>query len=126
MSKSKRIVGPFQSDYGSFNPGDPAIAITVCTGSVNVARVEYLGYIEREVFDWHTKKKDTAKFAQVRRPTNRYTAFYKGTDTVAVWPYDERPVEYRPTPGTTITTLQYNRLIPANVSADQLMKVIQE
>lgn len=30
MSKSKRVVAPFQSEYGTFNPGDAAIAITVC------------------------------------------------------------------------------------------------
>ena len=45
MSKSKRIVGPFTSEFGTFQPGDRANAVTMCTSRTNVARVEYVGYV---------------------------------------------------------------------------------
>lgn len=124
MSKSKRIVGPFQSEYGTFNPGDTAIAVTVCTGNVRVARVEYVGYIERETYDWKLKIQVVKKYAQVKRQVQRFTPFLKGTNEVAKWPYSMSDVQYRHVPGTHISTMQYNRLIPASATTDELMKVI--
>jgi hypothetical protein len=124
MSKTKRIEGPFQSEYGTFNPGDEAIAITVCTGRVRVARVEYVGYIERQSYDWQLKQQVVKKYAQVKHQVKRFTPFLKGTDEVAKWPYEHNDVQYRHVPGTHISTLQYNRLIPASVTTDELMKVI--
>lgn len=124
MSKTKRIEGPFQSEYGMFNPGDAAIAITVCTGRVCVDRVEYVGYIERDQYNYKTKQYEPTKFAQIRRPTSTFTAFWEGTDEKARWPYGERKVEYRSVAGTLVTTLQYNRLLPASASTDDLIKVI--
>ena len=124
MSKSKRIIGPFTSEYGTFNPGDQAIAITVCTGNVHVSRVEYVGYVERETYNWKTKTKEAEKFAQIRRPTKTFTPFWAGTDEKARWPYGDRKVEYRDVHSTIVTTLQYNRLLPAGASTDELIKVI--
>lgn len=124
MSKSKRVVGPFTSEYGTFNPGDQAIAITVCTGTVNVDRVEYVGYIERESYNWHTKKTESTKYAQIRRPTKTFTPFWAGTEEKASWPYGDRKVEYRDVHGSMITTLQYNRLLPAGSSVDDLIKAV--
>lgn len=114
MSKTKRIIAPFTSEYGTFNPGDQAIAITVCTGNVHVSRVEYVGYVERQ----------GDKFAQIRRPTKTFTSFWAGTDEKARWPYGDRKVEYRDVHGTIISTLWYNRLLPAGASTDELIKVI--
>lgn len=124
MSKSKRIEQPFANEYGTFNPGDHCIAITVCTGRVNVARVEYVGYVERRCYNYKTRQTETMKFAQIRRPTRTYTSFWKGTNDKASWPYGERDVEYRYVDSTTITTLNYNRLLPAAASVDQLIKEI--
>ena len=124
MSKSKRIVGPFTSEYGTFNPGDNAVAITVCTGTVCVDRVEYVGYIERAKYNWQTKQTEKEKFAQIRRPVSRWGAYLKGTDTPAKWPYTSEEVEYKSVAGTAITTLQHNRLLPANLSTDDLIKVL--
>lgn len=121
MSKSKRIVGPFQSEYGTFNPGDQAIAITVCRGRVGVTRVEYVGYVERRGYNYHTRQMENMKYAQVRRPIKSFTPFFKGTDTVAKWPYGDQPVEYRYVDKHIITTLQYNRLLPATASTDNLI-----
>lgn len=123
MSKSKRVVAPFTNEFGTFNPGDQAIAITVSTGRVSVARVEYVGYVERKVYSWHEKKHTTRKHAQIRRPIQKWQAFYKGTDERASWPY-KGEVEYRTLDGFAITTLQHNRLIPAGISTDELIKEI--
>lgn len=124
MSKSKRIEGPFTSEFGTFHPGCEAIAITVCTGAVNVARVEYIGYVERKTYNWHTKTYESEKFAQVRRPTKTFTPFWAGTEEKAHWPYGDRNVEYRDVHSTTISTLQHNRLLPAGSSTDELMKAV--
>lgn len=124
MTKSKRIVGPFTSEYGTFNPGDPAIAITVCTKRVNVSRVWYVGYIERDSYNYKTRQTEKVKFAQVRRPIFTHTVFWAGTEEKAQWPYGDRKVEYRKIPGTIVSTLQYNRIIPASASTDELINVL--
>ena len=124
MNKSKRIVGPFQSEFGNFYPGDAAIAITVCTGRVRVDRVEYVGYVERNEYNYKTKQSEPMKFAQIRRPSTSYQAFWEGTDERASWPYGDRKVQYRNVTRHIVTTLQYNRLLPASTSIDQLMKEI--
>lgn len=124
MSKSKRIVGPITTEYGTFQPGDEAIAVTVCAHQVHVARVTYVGYIERETYNWQKKEYTKAKYAQIRRPTRKFTIFVKGTDTKAEWPYSNDEVEGRWIDGTIVTTLNDNRLIPAVASADALMQAI--
>jgi hypothetical protein len=113
MSKSKRIVGPITTEYGTFQPGDQAIAITVCTSRVNVARVEYVGYVE------HSGQ----MFAQVRRATTRSEWYDKDTGEATRWT-PGRNLGIRYLPATVITTLQYNRLIPASVGVDALIEVI--
>ena len=124
MSKSKRIVGPFTSEFGTFHPGCEAIAITVCTGNVHVARVEYIGYVERSVGNWPNAGNRVEKFAQVRRPTKTFTAFWADTEEKARWPYGDRKVEYRDVHSTIVSTLQYNRLLPASASTDELIKAV--
>lgn len=124
MTASKRIVGPFTNEYGTFNPGDPCVAITVCTGNVCVERVEYVGYVERNSYNWRSKTSVPTKFVQVRRNNRRYTPFYKGTEEVAKWPYGEREIEYKYVDKLIITTLQDNRILPTQVTTDQLIKEI--
>lgn len=120
---SKRTVGPFTSEYGTFNPGDAAIAITVCTGRVCVDRVVYVGYVERKTYNWQSKEYETRKYAQIRRPSKQFGAYIKGTDIRATWPYPD-DVEWRYVTREIITTLQYNRLLPATTTTDELMKGI--
>lgn len=124
MSKSKRIEGPFTSEFGTFNPGDPAIVVTTCTKRTYVERVEYVGYVERTEYNWKTRMNELKKFAQIRRSISTFTPFWAGTDEKAKWPYGDRKVEYRDVPGTRISTLQYNRLIPASASTDQLIEAL--
>jgi len=114
MSESKRIVGPITTEFGTFQPGDKAIAITMCTSRLNVARVEYVGYVERY----------GKKFAQVRRPTRTFNVLWADTGEKARWPYGDRKVKYEYVEGTTISTLQENRLIPDSASTDQLIQAI--
>lgn len=124
MSKAKRIEGPFTNEYGTFNPGDSCIAVTVCTGRVNLARVEYLGYVEREDYNYKKGQYEMMKYVQIRRPTSTFKGFYVGTDEPARWPYKDSEVEYRHFPGTVVSTLQHNRLLPASATVDELIKEI--
>lgn len=124
MSKSKRIIGPFTSEYGTFNPGDQAIAITVCTGNVCVARVEYVGYVERKEYNWKTKTYEMQRFAQIRRPSQRGEWYNKVTNEKCDWRANSSDLGFRYIPTTTVTTLNHNRLIPAACSTDELIKVI--
>jgi hypothetical protein len=123
MSKSKRIVGPFTSEFGTFQPGDKAIAVTMCTSRTNVARVEYVGYVEREDYNWNTKKSETMKFAQIRRTTLRTEWYDKDTNEKCNW-RSGKNMGVRHVPATIITTLQYNRLIPDTATTDELMQAI--
>jgi hypothetical protein len=124
MSKSKRIEGEYTNEYGTYNPGDKVIAITVCTGNVYVELVEYLGYVERMQWCYKTHQRVLQKFVQIRRTTKKFTAFWKGTDEQACWPYGDREVEGRYVYGTTVTTLQHNRILPSNIQALDLAKAI--
>lgn len=123
MSVSKRIEGPFQSEYGTFNPGDAAIAITVCTGRVCVDRVEYVGYVERNQYNYKTKQYEPTKFAQIRRPVQRGEWYDKTTNERCNWQAGNKNLGFRYVSTIGITTLQYNRLLPASASTDDLIKV---
>lgn len=123
MTKSKRIEKPFTSEYGTFNPGDPAIAITVCTGRVCVDRVEYVGYIVRNEYNYKTRQREDMKYAQIRRPSERFEWYNKETGEAEKWKANgNQGTRYVPT--TIITTLQYNRLLPAAASTDELINVL--
>lgn len=116
MSKSKRIVAPFTNNFGvTINPGDKVYAITVCSHRTYISEVEYVGYIERDGYDYNTRQYEKMKFAQVRRPTTDRKAYYEGTDTLVNWSTFNRgedKIEWRETERFIITTLQYNNIIP--------------
>lgn len=124
MSKSKRIEGPFLSKFGTFNPGDAAFAITVSTGRVSVGRVVYVGYIERMDWNYKTRKTEMVKFAQIRRPTQRGQWYNKSTNEAAQYESNNSNIGFRYIDVETITTLQHNRLLPADVSVNQLIEEI--
>lgn len=127
MGKSNRVVAPYTNKFGqTINPGDSCIAITTCTGRTSIDRVEYVGYIERKVYNWRTKEYTPSQFVQIRRPAKVYKgAFYEGTDERARWPFDQsRKVEYRYEDSKIITTLQCNNVIADTSTVDQLMKAV--
>lgn len=118
----KRIEGPFTNKFGqTFNPGDKAIAVTVCTGRTTVARVEYVGYVER--LDYYRKSSEPLKYAQIRRPSKRLEWFDKTTGEKCKWSRDAN-VGARYGDYSIITTLQYNNLIADSSSVDALIKVL--
>ena len=114
---SKRIEGPIELEYGTFKPGDQCIAVTICTGRVNVARVEYVGYVVQ-------KKYEDVKRAQIRRPTKRGEWYNKETGEKTPWRANDPTLGFRYVDGTVISTLYYNHLLPAATTVDQLMKEI--
>lgn len=122
--RSKRVVGPFTSEYGTFNPGDPAIAVTVCRGNVYLARVEYVGYVERDVYDYRSKSYVAEKFAQVKRPTKIGEWYDKQTGEKSDWRAGDPNLGRRYVDASRISTLQHNRLIPATATADDLIKAV--
>lgn len=109
MSKSKRIVGDFESKFGVFKPGDKAYAVTRCTGRMTIAEVEYVGYIERIVYDWRIASYSTEKFAQIRRPSKKTEWYNKETGEVCEY-FNGAAVRW--VDCEIITTLQLNNLIP--------------
>ena len=127
MSKSKRVVAPFTNQFGqTLNPGESCIAITTCTGRTSISRVEYVGYIERNSYNYQTRSYEPTKYVQIRRPAKVYKgAFYEGTDEKARWPYDaNRKVDYRYEDSKIITTLQYNNVLADKTSVDDLIKAV--
>ncbi len=121
MSKTKRIVGPFTSEFGTFNPGDACIAVTVCTKNVSVARVTYVGYIERQNYNWQTKQSETMKYAQIRRPAKKLQWFNEETGETCNW-FSGAKARWIDT--DIVSTLQYNRLLPADTTTDGLIKAL--
>lgn len=121
MSKSKRIVGPFTSEFGTFNPGDDCIAVTVCTKNVSVARVKYVGYVERQGYNRQSKQYETMKFAQIRRPTKKLQWFNEETGETCNW---FSGAKARWIDAEVVSTLQDNRLLPAGTITDGLIKAL--
>jgi len=122
--KSKRIEGPFTNNYGTFHPGDPCIAITVCTGQVQVTRAQYVGYIERKAYNYRSRQYEPIKFAQIRRPIKISEWYDKTTNEKCNWRPNDSNLGIRYIDSTIVTTLQYNRLLPTQATADDLIKEI--
>lgn len=122
---SKRIEGPIELEHGTFNPGDECIAVTICTGHVNVARVEYVGYVVQNRYNYQTRKYEEVKKAQIRRPTKRGEWYNKETgEKTSSWRAGGASIGFRYVDGTVVSTLCYNRLLPAATTGDQLIKEI--
>lgn len=124
MSKTNRIVATYNNEYGAYEPGDKVLAITVCTHNVKVEPVEYVGYVERKVYNFRTSEYDVQKFVQIRRMSKRYRVVWKDTGEPAKYPYSGRPTEYKRYTAPMITTLYYNRIFPINNQAIDLPKTI--
>lgn len=131
MSKSKRIVAPFINDFGQMiQPNEQAFAVTTCTGRVSVKEVKYVGYIEREAYNWRESKREMQKFAQISTPSKKNVYYKKGTSELFKWStyvsgvpgheqYDLVEVAF-----DQISTLQYNRILSKDSSLSQLASAV--
>jgi len=131
MSKSKRIVAPFINDFGQvIQPNEQVFAVTTCTGRVAVKEVKYVGYVERQDYNWNEKKHEMKKFAQISTPSTRHVYYKKGTTELFQWgsyvngmpgdqQYDRVEESY-----DHISTLQYNRVLSKNSSLHELASVV--
>jgi hypothetical protein len=131
MSKSKRIVAPFINNFGQvIQPNDEVFAVKTCTGRVSVDLVKYIGYIEREAYDWTESKHVMQKFAQISTPATKNVYYKKGTTELFKWsqyvsgvPSHEQ-FDVARVPFTQISTLYYNRIIPKTASLNDLASSI--
>lgn len=131
MSKTKRIVAPFINDFGQvIQPNEEVFAVTTCTHRTNVFEAKYVGYIERESYDWKEKKSVMMKYAQISTPSTKHVYFKKGTTEPFNWstyvsgvPGDEQ-FDRAEVPFNYISTLQYNRILPKHASLSQLAESI--
>ena len=132
MSKSKRIVAPFINDFGQvIQPNEEVFAVTTCTGRVAVKEAKYVGYVERETYNWKEKKHETMKFAQISTPSAKPVYYKKGTEQLFNWSSDyiqgvpgDQQFDRVEVSFDQISTLQYNRVLSKNSSLHQLASVV--
>ena len=129
MSNRKQL--PFTNSFGDvIQPGDSVYVVTTCTHRTHVSKGEYLGYLERSGYDYREKKSTMIPAVQVKvsytsqrywdKRTNKY---FKWTDYTTQEDFKAN-VESRVEQAFRISTLQYNRILPAGVSADRLMEAV--
>lgn len=131
MSKTKRIVAPFINDFGQvIQPGDSVFAVTTCTHRTNVFEAKYVGYVERQSYDWKEKKHTMMKYAQISTPSTKHVYYKKGTTEPFNWStfmhgtpgeeqFDRAEVQFE-----YISTLQYNRILAKDSSLSQLASAV--
>lgn len=129
--KRERIVKPFTNKFGQIiEPGMPVFVVTTCTKQTKIIKGEYVGYIEREcyVYDREQQKHvwKVAPFVQARvEYRNAYYA-YKDTGERVDWRTlnSNREREWRYEKAHRITTLQYNRILRADSSLEEMATAI--
>lgn len=105
MSKSKREAIPYETNYGTVQPGDNVYVVTKCTGTVNVHKGVYLGVAP-------------AGGVQVRVDIFRPVVYYAGTNNHVDWEeyvnmtIKPEIVQRRELQGQRITTLINNEIFP--------------
>jgi hypothetical protein len=129
MSNRKQL--SFTNKFGDIiNPGDNVYVVTTCSHRTHVEKGEYVGYVERHGYDYREKKSVIVPAVQVKKPYTRTIYWDKRTDKEFDWKnYTTREdfqenVETRKQQAFRVSTLQYNRILPASVSADRLMEVV--
>jgi len=128
--KRERKILPYTNKFGDvINPGDTVYAITTCTKQTCINKGEYIGYVERDGYDYKTKSYVKMPFVQVKVPAERTEYF----DTLKNKKYDwagytkeyfAEHVERRDIAYDRITTLQYNNILPSNTSVETLAKAV--
>lgn len=131
MSKSKRIVAPFVNQFGHIiHPEQKVFAVTTCTGRVSMHEAQYVGYVERMEFDRVENKKVMSKFAQIRTPYTKRTYVEVGTKNPFKWSTfrleipREQQYEVIEEPASSISTLQYNRILPSHATLSEVASVV--
>lgn len=131
MGRAVRIVAPFINDFGQvIQPGEQVFAITTCTKVTRVNKAKYIGYVERNSYNWQTREYEPMKFVQISTPSTRHVYYKKGTKQPFAWSfynsdipgdqqYDRVEEQYE-----HISTLQYNRILSVNSSLDQMAETV--
>ena len=130
--KRERIIKPFTNSFGQvIEPGTPVFVVTVCTGRTSITKGEYVGYIERGVdrFNRETRELETIKepFVQARVEYNLTKIVYKDTGERVNWSTfvrGARETECVTEKAHRITTLQYNRILRADSSLEEMAAAI--
>ena len=129
--KRERIVKPFTNSFGQvIEPGMPVFVVTVCTGRTSITKGEYVGYIERDVdrFNRETRALEAVKepFVQARVEYDKAYYVYKDTEERVNWKTfsSNRDCEWRSEKAHRITTLNYNRILRADSSAEDLAAAV--
>lgn len=126
-----RVVKPFTNSFGQvIEPGTPVFVITVCTHQTNIAKGEYIGYIERDASRYDRELQQFVAFkepfVQARVECDTSRCVYKDTGENVVWSkFDaNRANEWVTTKGTRITTLLYNRILRADSSLEEMAAAV--
>ena len=129
--KRERIVKPFTNSFGQvIEPGMPVFVVTTCTKRTYITKGEYVGYIEREVYRYNRETKDLVavpeSFVQARVEYDKAYYVYKDTEERVNWKTftSNRECEWRSEKAHRITTLQYNRILRADSSLDEMAKAV--
>jgi hypothetical protein len=130
--KRVRIVKPFTNKFGQvIEPGMPVFVVTVCTGQTNITKGEYVGYIEREDYVYDAELKTyvskLAPFVQARVEYDKAKYVYKDTGERVDWKTfvrDERNTVWVTEKAYRITTLQYNRILRADSSLEDMAAIV--
>lgn len=128
--KRERKILPFTNKFGdTINPGEQVYVITTCTHTTCVNKGEYLGFVEREDYDWKLKQTKMMPYVQVKVKDQRTVWFDTLKNEKYSWvghnnEYFQAHVEHRKEDFHRISTLYYNNVIPANASADRLMAAV--
>ena len=129
-----RVIKPFTNKFGQvIEPGMPVFVVTTCTHQTYITKGEYVGYIERDVLRYEQKidhrVRVTVKepFVQVRVEYDKTKYIYKDTGERVDWKTfvrDERNTVWVTEKAHRITTLQYNRILRADSSLEEMAAAV--
>ena len=129
--KRERIIKPFTNSFGQvIEPGTPVFVVTTCTKRTNITKGEYVGYIERDSYVWDQEQKTYVSkvepFVQARVEYDKAYYVYKDTEERVNWKTyaSNRDCEWRSEKAHRITTLQYNRILRADSSLEDMAAVV--
>lgn len=131
--KRERIVKPFTNSFGQvIEPGTPVFVVTVCTGRTSITKGEYVGYIERDAYVYDQEQKTyvskIAPFVQARVEYDKAYYAYKDTGERVDWKTFTSDVAgkcvWMSEKAHRITTLNYNRILRADSSLDEMAAVV--
>lgn len=128
-----RVIKPFTNKFGQvIEPGMPVFVVTTCTHQTYITKGEYVGFIERDVLrydqriDHRVRVTVKEPFVQVRVEYNKAYYVYKDTEERVNWKTfsSNRDCEWKSEKAYRITTLNYNRILRADSSAEDLAAAV--